>query len=397
MKRAVWYLFPLTSMLLLLDALPAFALPAFARREGVDCKMCHYRVPELNADGHAYLRRGLREKPAGSMEGMDMGGETAKPPAAATPRPLGEPLLLAWSDYMTIMGHHGLNAQRGAATSIDAGMIDVWFGGPMDRHWSGLANPVLNIEEGGADVELAYGQFITSWGERFGSVRFGQLLPMPILFHQGGPGMPLTAPVALSTASGEQNPYTPSTPIRGLEVGWIDLPRWNLYVGAGQPHFEDGGTGEKHVDLYSGAELLLGESTGSLSAFGYLGKTARMGESARDFLRLGLLADAYVRKTKLDLGFIWGEDDRASGSSLRSSGGFVLAEQLLTERWAAYGRCDYFKQDVADEDDRTTDGPAIGLSFWAQTQVRLTLESQFLKSTGMSRDRSAIAELMWAF
>jgi len=37
------------------------------------------------------------------------------------------------------------------------------------------------------------------------------------------------------------------------------------------------------------------------------------------------------------------------------------------------------------------------VSFWAQTQVRLTLESQFLKATGASRDRSAIAELMWAF
>jgi hypothetical protein len=37
------------------------------------------------------------------------------------------------------------------------------------------------------------------------------------------------------------------------------------------------------------------------------------------------------------------------------------------------------------------------VSFWAQTQVRLTLEAQFLKSTGASRDRSAIAELMWAF
>jgi len=37
------------------------------------------------------------------------------------------------------------------------------------------------------------------------------------------------------------------------------------------------------------------------------------------------------------------------------------------------------------------------VSFWAQTQIRLTLESQFLQSTGQSRDNSVIAELMWAF
>jgi hypothetical protein len=397
MKRALWVLLPLVSLLLVLDVLPAAALPAFARREGAKCQMCHFRVPELNEDGHAYLRRGLREEPAGAMEGMDMGGEAAKPPAAATPRPLGEALPFAWRDYMTVMGHHGVIAQRGAATSIDAGTIDLWFGGPMDRHWSGLANPALDIEEGGADVELAYGQLITTWGERFGSVRFGQLLPMAILFHQGGPGMPLSTPVALSTASGEQNPYTPSTLIRGLELGWVDLPRWSLYAGAGQPHLEDGGASEKHVDLYSSAEVLLGKGLGSLSAIGYLGKNVPTGEPARDFLRLGLLADVYVRMTKLDLGFVWGEDDGACGCSLHSAGGFVLAEQLLTERWGAYGRYDYFKQDVPEEDDRTTDGPAIGVCFWAQTQVRMTLEGQFLKETGSSRDRTAAAELLWIF
>jgi mannose-1-phosphate guanylyltransferase len=46
---------------------------------------------------------------------------------------------------------------------------------------------------------------------------------------------------------------------------------------------------------------------------------------------------------------------------------------------------------------RHRSGRPMGVSFWAQTQVRLTLESQFLKSTGTSRDRSAIAEFMWAF
>ena len=240
MKRTMWFLASLTSLLLLLDAIPALALPAFARREGVKCQMCHYRAPELNADGQAYLRRGLREEPTGSMgsmEGMDMGGETAKPTTASVPRPLGEPLPLLWRDYLTVMGHHGLNAQRGAETDIDAGTIDLWFGGPMDRHWSALANPVLDIERSGAEVDLAYGQFITAWGDRFGSVRFGQLLPMAILFHQGGPGMPLSAPVALATSSGNRNPWTPSTPLRALEVGWIDLPRWNVYAGVGAAPF----------------------------------------------------------------------------------------------------------------------------------------------------------------
>ena len=59
MKRTPPYLFLLVSTILCLDALPAAALPAFARREGVKCQMCHFRVPELNEDGRAYLLRGV--------------------------------------------------------------------------------------------------------------------------------------------------------------------------------------------------------------------------------------------------------------------------------------------------------------------------------------------------
>ncbi len=37
---------------------------------------------------------------------------------------------------------------------------------------------------------------------------------------------------------------------------------------------------------------------------------------------------------------------------------------------------------------------AAVLSFWAQTQVRLTFEAQLLKNTDTSRDRTAMAEIM---
>ena len=76
---------------------------------------------------------------------------------------------------------------------------------------------------------------------------------------------------------------------------------------------------------------------------------------------------------------------------------FVLGEVLLAERWAGYARYDYANRKVPVGDAETTDGPTIGVSFWAQTQVRLTCESQFLKTTGASRDRSTITELLWVF
>jgi hypothetical protein len=93
----------------------------------------------------------------------------------------------------------------------------------------------------------------------------------------------------------------------------------------------------------------------------------------------------------------WGKDSPDVGDSLDSSGGFLLGEYLLAERWAGYARYDYAKRDVPASDSETEDGPTVGVTFWAQTQIRLTLESQFLKTTGTSRDGSAVAELLWVF
>ncbi len=276
-------------------------------------------------------------------------------------------------------------------------MIDVWIGGPLDRHLSGLANPVLDAEAGGADVELAYGQFITSWSQRFGSLRFGQLMPLVILFNQGGPAMPLTAPVVLSTPTRMQSPWTPSTLLRGLELGVVNLPIWNAYLGAGQPQL-DAGEGEGHTDVYASAELLLGNKGNALSGFGYLGRIpSSSGEPSVRYERVALFADVYATRTKGVLGLLWGRDKPSGAQSLVSRGGFLLAEFLAAKQWAAYTRYDYVDREAPVGDSETTDGPTLGVSLWAQTQVRLTLESQFLKSTGTSRDRSAIAELMWAF
>ena len=64
--------------------------------------MCHLRLPELNEDGHSYIRRGLREERGGMAphSGMDMEKKAMpKAPAASTERALGEALPLEWQHY----------------------------------------------------------------------------------------------------------------------------------------------------------------------------------------------------------------------------------------------------------------------------------------------------------
>jgi hypothetical protein len=400
MATAFLCLLLLVAVLSLLQVRSSQAVPAFARREGAKCQMCHFRLPELNEDGHAYIRRGLREERGGMapQAGMVMGTrEAEKAPVAATDRPLGKALPLEWQHYLTVMGHHTYEARTHEKSAFHSGMIDGWIGGPLDQHWSGLANFAFDIEAGGVAVEQAYAQFNTSWSPRFASVRFGQLVPFAILFNGGGAAMPLSTPVVLEMPSRAGNPWAPATLLRGVEVGAVNLPRWNAYVGAGQPQI-DGLAGASHTDVYASAEYILGVKGNAISGFGYRGKIdAAPGQPSLDYERVALFANAYGPRAKGVLGLLWGNDRPAGEKSLATKGGFLLGEVLLAERWAGYVRYDRASRDAPVGDAETTDGPTIGVSFWAQTQVRLTLESQFLKSTGTSRDRSAIAELMWAF
>ncbi len=330
--------------------------------------------------------------------GMDMGeAKPATPPVASTARPLGEPLPMEWRNYLTIMGHQSFEARRNARSEFRSGELEGWIGGPLDPHWSGLAILAFDVEGGGVDVEQAYVQYNTSWSPRFASLRFGQILPFAILFNGAGPQMPLSGPVMLETASRSRSPWTPETLLRGAELGFVNLPKWNAYVGVGQPQIE-GLLGGDHTDVYASAEYLIGSKGNAVSAFGYKGKISDSpGEPSIDYDRLALFANAYAHGLKGVLGLLWGSDRPDGERSLDSSGWFLLGEIPLDERWAGYARFDHANREAPVGAAEITDGPTVGASFWAQTQVRLTLETQFLKTTGTPRDRSAVAQVMWAF
>ena len=65
LKAAAQSVLLLVTAVSFIEVESARAVPAFARREGAQCQMCHFRLPELNEDGHSYIRRGLREEQGG--------------------------------------------------------------------------------------------------------------------------------------------------------------------------------------------------------------------------------------------------------------------------------------------------------------------------------------------
>ncbi len=410
MRKGTLLVLGIISIILMLSPGTANAIPAFARREGVPCQMCHFRMPELREDGYAYLRRGLREEPMEPMAASTSpagptapmpGGEQMKTPAGSTSPLLGTPLNLQWAKYLSVMGHHDLVIQRGSRATFDAGAVDIWVGGPFDRHWSALANPSFDIENGGSSVDVAYGQYITKWAEQFGSVRFGQTMPFAILFHQGGPSMPLSTPVVLSTPPDTGTSWTPTTLLRGVEFGFVNLPRWNAYLGVGQPHLEDTSAADesnRHTDFYGSAEYLFDPSGSSLALYGYRGEASVAPNGAdRSFHRIGLFSNLFWPKTKGVFGFVTGSDEADDGRSLDNNGLFVLGERLLSERWAAYARYDWLRQDLSAGGAETITGPTLGVSWWAATPIRLTLEGQILNATGQPQARSLSMEFLWIF
>jgi len=397
MKRVVLFLVIGYFLVGWLSTQQALAIPAFARHEGVSCQYCHYRMPELNTEGVAYLRRGLRMPALGAAPAAPTPGTT--PPAGKTPAAtgeLGEPLSLDWANYLSAIGHPNLTLQRGARPAWGAGGIDLWLAGPLDQHWTGLVNPSFDADAGISSVGPAYAQYITSWSDHFGSLRAGQTVPFAIDLNQGGASMALSAPLVLSMPGDTGTGWTPATLVRGAEVGFVSQPRWNAYVGIGQPNLGLSPDTVSHPDLYASADYLFGDQGNSLTAYGYWGQ-ASLTPGEGKFHRLGAFANFYLSRGKLVAGYLQGKDDTGDGRSLDNRGAFLLAEWLLTDRWAIYGRYDTFTEDLDAGGSQTFNGPTLGITWWMQSQIRVTTEAQYLNSTGNPQSRSLTTELLWSF
>ena len=82
---------------------------------------------------------------------------------------------------------------------------------------------------------------------------------------------------------------------------------------------------------------------------------------------------------------------------LSTPGFYILAGRLLSDRWAAYGRYVWLRRELVAGGSQHIAGPTLGVSWWAQTEVRLTLEGQLLSTTGSPQSRALMSELLWIF
>jgi hypothetical protein len=112
---------------------------------------------------------------------------------------------------------------------------------------------------------------------------------------------------------------------------------------------------------------------------------------------VGLFGNLYRKQQKWVAGYLSGSDTAADGTRLDNSGWFLLGEQLLSDRWAAYARYDRYRQDLLRGGSQRIRGPALGASWWMRTEAWLTVEAQALATSDRGTERTLSAQLTLAF
>ena len=403
--------------LMIFSALSVTGVRAAPGADGAECQVPLPCPLDPDTDGWASSRHGA----VGAVPERTRRTWPDEPSAREQPPGNQSSLAPRRRRYFSVMGYHMLILQRGHQPKLNAGVAHLRIAGPFGPRLSGRASPWFDIQDGGADVGQAWVHSNTRRPAQFGSGRFGRLIPFAIFSNQGGPQMSMTQPLVLATAADTGTAWTPGSPLRGLELGFVARPGWSVYLGAGEARLEGGNTttrsmrlyatpewkrwhagnlasGNRQTGLYASADYLWGPSGNSVTLYGYWGRATLPVSAARGGLhRVGAFANFYLPQTKMVAGYLTGKDTAAGGRSLEMPGFFMLAERLLTDRWAVYGRYDGLRRGLDAGGSQQITGPTLGVSWWVQTQMRLTLEGQVLNTSAQPQDRRLVTGLFWNF
>lgn len=136
-------------------ATPAYALPAYARADGISCTVCHVRPDRLNQVGLDYYRTGFRTE--------------AK--AAASTAPIRTNL----SDYASVQALLNWRKNQGASyTTSD--QLTVYGSGALGGNFSFLIESTVNPPDAQEIADLYFG-WTAGTKDNFHFVRVGQMLP----------------------------------------------------------------------------------------------------------------------------------------------------------------------------------------------------------------------------
>lgn len=373
----------------------AAAIPAFARKYGFDCSMCHASYPRLNDFGRRFRENGYR------LPGLEDQERTVfEGPAPLAVR------TSAGFDLIDLPGRDD-DVRRFRLNGLDllsAGVLAARLSYVL------VYTPTLPDARGVApqDADLELANVVASDilpGFRGVSLRVGRLEPADLavsvkrrlsvapyeIYDQSFPeGAPMSETQEGMELTGR---------FRRIEVaaGWVN--------GAASNRARD-----VPADLYARVSAVLGAGEGQtagqrLGAFGYFGRARPLSGAAREtFTRVGADASLNLAGWNLVLVAIWQRDDGAlwqTASDQNTVGGFAELGYTPTPRVTGFLRWDLVHPDDRIGPDRAR--ATVGGRYYLASDLALHLEYSHLELDelvpfgGTSLENAATARLDLAF
>lgn len=392
-----------------------WAIPAWARKYGASCNVCHVSGYKLTRTGGKFLREGFKlpgvpEKEANLSDYMSI---------AAKIRTWG-------SNKVTETLATGVSDKE-ARSSFEAHALSIYSGGPLDHGFSYFAemylhenerkNPLENAEATNSDMgdwgrsRLAemYLQYLKPLGKpeagMFVTAKAGRLMPCPM--PGLGARLAYSRPLALTSTANSENPYRAFSRQYGASAGFgykNAFAEAGLVNGTGKhENSVEIGT-DTYKDQFASIEYSFGEKGPAAGIYFYRGRyrsdfsNPAAYKSADKFTQLGFFTDYVVDYKGMKGAFIGGYlagknryDTAARPGYVQRSAGYYaeLQSHLYGGTLAPYFRWDHFDPDTRFRDNETS-GPVLGLHYKPMEHGRFVFEYSRTKGKNESTNGSVI-------
>ncbi|HVT15554.1 MAG TPA: hypothetical protein VHQ90_05140 [Thermoanaerobaculia bacterium] len=358
-------------------AMPASAVPQWARRYNVSCSTCHaWPGEQLTATGLDFLRRGHRLK----GDGFD-------------------------KDLTHLLSGHvewQYDFAQGATNQFNKPEFHLHAGGALAASFSGYLD--VNVNN---DVEAGYLQFTKEHGDSsYFTVRGGKFNPTLIRNYAGGLAVSASIPLVFSGTTLGSNPFTVNQGRLGVDIGG----RMNyLFVQGGVVNGEDvpgQAAVNHHKDYYGTAEVTAPDGVSGVGLYYYhggydLGDPA-VGPVLRDrYYRSAVFANFTRTSFRVAAAYLTGKDQVQTLQDRKIHGYYALVEVRPGGWWVPFARYDDATTELETGKDHVRQGRlgvALELYMTDSTSARVALElARSSDTTTHTNTNSGLVNLVWAF
>ena len=327
--------------LLAVYTIDAAAIPAFARKYGFICGMCHVAWPRLNDFGQKFRSNGYQIPGEEKVEKTIL--ESALPLSLRT-------VAGYTSDSFSPEGAesevnqfqvNGLDALAGGALGANKGFFFAYL--PRIEGGNGVEEQAAEMEQ----ANVMFSRLGSTWFNgrvgrfegafvAFSKLRSISLSPYEIYAFNGSPN------VSTSGTAGSVNTFAPADTTDGIELTGYGYSPWQYAFGLVNGSRENQAD-DSPSDFYLRAAHVIGHGFGQsaaqrVGALAYFGRARRAGipGARHSFNRLGLDANLNRGPWNAEIQYIRGRDDGEfnvfkPGEDYKFSGGFIQLNHFAME------------------------------------------------------------------